>query len=236
MKTITRIIVGLSLLPMNIYAAGMQDDPLLTMVKIDKLEVQDADSGEHHPVVLDGYAWIGKDLNKLYLKTEVEQVAGETEEAELQLLYSRALYPFWDVQLGWRHDAQPSPDRDWLAIAVQGLAPYLFEVDASLFIGESGRLAARLDAEYEYMFTQRWVLTPEVEINAYSKDDPDRGLGSGISDMFAGLRLRYEIRREFAPYVGVNWNRQFGETADITRAAGEDSSDTRLVLGIRAWF
>lgn len=112
----------------------------------------------------------------------------------------------------------------------------MFEVDAVMFIGESGQVAARLDAEYEYMFTQRLVLSPEIEINAYSKNDAGRGIGSGIADLSAGLRLRYEIRREFAPYLGINWNRQFGNTADMTRATGEDSSDTQLVVGIRAWF
>jgi len=220
----------------NSLAAGMEDDPLLAMMKIEKLEMQDADGDEHKPLVLDASAWIGKDLHKLYIKTEVERVAGDTEEAELQLLYSRALYPFWDVQIGWRRDFDPQPERDWLVLGLQGLAPYMFEVDAVLFVGESGRVGARLDAEYEYMFTQRWVLTPEIEINAYSKNDADRGIGSGIADLSAGLRLRYEIRREFAPYLGINWNRQFGNTADITRTAGEDSSDTQLVVGIRAWF
>jgi copper resistance protein B len=220
----------------NGLAAGMEDDPLLTMVKIEKLEILDADSGEHRPALLDGYAWIGKDLHKLYIKTEVERVAGDNEEAEVQLLYSRALYPFWDLQLGWRRDFEPRPERNWLAIGMQGLAPYMFEVDAVLYLGESGRLAARLDAEYEYMFTQRWVLTPEVEINAYSKDDPQRGVGSGVADISAGLRLRYEIYREFAPYLGVNWSRTLGDTADLARAEGEKISDTRMVVGIRAWF
>lgn len=218
------------------FASGMEDDPLLTMVKIDKLEVQDADSGEHRPLVLDASAWVGKDLNKLYLKTEVDRVAGKNEEAELQVLYDRALYPFWDVQLGWRRDFDPQPERDWFVVGLQGLAPYMFEVDAVLFVGESGRTAARLDAEYEYLFTQRWVLTPEIEINAYGKDDLQRGLGSGIADMSAGLRLRYEIRREFAPYIGVNWNRKFGKTADLASAEGEDDSDAQLVVGLRAWF
>ena len=230
------ILIASLLLSINAFAAGMEDDPLLTMVKIEKFEVQDADSGEHRPGILDGYVWIGKDLHKLYIKTEVERVAGDNEEAEVQLLYSRALYPFWDLQLGWRRDFDPRPDRDWLAIGMQGIAPYMFEVDAAFYVGESGRLAARLDAEYEYMFTQRWVLSPELEINAYSKDDFGRGIGSGIADMSAGLRLRYEIRREFAPYVGINWHKVFGDTADLAEAEGEETSDTQLVMGIRAWF
>ncbi|MEE4251106.1 MAG: copper resistance protein B [Alcanivoracaceae bacterium] len=228
-------ILSLSLVS-NSLVAGMEDDPLLTMVKIEKLELQDAGNDEHKPVILDGSIWVGKDLHKVYIKTEVERVNGENEEAEIQLLYSRALYPFWDVQIGWRRDFEPKPDQNWLALGLQGLAPYMFEVDAVMFIGESGQVAARLDAEYEYMFTQRLVLSPEIEINAYSKNDAGRGIGSGIADLSAGLRLRYEIRREFAPYLGINWNRQFGNTADMTRATGEDSSDTQLVVGIRAWF
>jgi len=214
--------------------AGGKDDPLLSMLNIQKLEVQDADS--NNPTVLEGNAWIGKDLNKLWLKTDIERVAGVTEEAELQLLYSKALYPFWDVQLGWRRDFKPQPKRDWLVIGLQGLAPYLFEIDAALFIGESGRMAARLDAEYEYLFTQRWIMTPEIEMNVYSKDDSALGIGSGFANITAGLRLRYEIRREFAPYIGINWDKQFAGTADFSRASGEDVSDTRLVMGLRAWF
>lgn len=236
MKIIFLTLVMLLIVSVRAQAAGMEDDPLLAMVKIEKLEVQDADSGEHRPATLDASAWIGKDLHKLYFKTEVERVAGDNEEAEVQLLYSRALYPFWDLQLGWRRDIDPRPDRNWLAIGMQGLAPYMFEVDAVLYLGESGRVAARLDAEYEYMFTQRWVLSPELEINAYSKDDFERGIGSGIADMSAGLRLRYEIRREFAPYLGLNWSKAFGDTADLARAEGEKVSDTQLVAGIRAWF
>jgi copper resistance protein B len=186
--------------------------------------------------VLDADAWIGYDLNKLWFKTEVERVDGETEEAELQMLYSRALAPFWDLQLGWRRDIRPEPHRDYLAIGFKGLAPYLFETDASLFLGEAGQFGARLDAEYEYLFTQRLILSPEIEVNLYSRDDEEVGIGAGLSNMSLGLRLRYEIRREFAPYIGVNWTRQFGQTAVYARAEGSDPSDFQWVAGIRAWF
>jgi len=218
----------------GIALAGGADDPLLYKVMIDKLEVRDTDEG--NALILDADAWVGKDLNKLWFKTEVERLDGSTEEAEVQLLYSRAISPYWDLQAGWRHDSRPTPNRDWLALGFKGLAPYLFEVDASLFIGESGRTAARLDVEYEYMFTQKWVLSPEIEMNFHSEDDSDVGTGSGLSDMQLGLRLRYEIRREFAPYVGVNWARKFGDTADFARDEGESTHDTQLVAGIRVWF
>lgn len=214
--------------------AGGADDPLLYKVMIDKLEVRNTDGP--NPLVLDADAWIGKDLNKFWFKTEVERVDGKTEEAEVQFLYSRAVAPFWDFQAGWRRDIKPDPDRDYLALGFKGLAPYLFEVDAGVFIGESGQIGARLDAEYEYMFTQKLVLSPEIELNAYSKNDEAVGIGSGLSDMALGLRLRYEVRREFAPYIGVNWTKKFGQTADFARADGEDTSDVQIVAGIRAWF
>ena len=236
MKKMFSIMLFISMLPLSVFASGMNDDPLLTMVKIDKLEVQDADRGEDKPLVLDASAWIGYDLDKLYLKTEVDRVGSENEDAEAMFLYSHAVYPFWDVQVGWRHDLDPQPERDWLVIGMQGLAPYMFEINSYLFIGENSRLAARLVAEYEYMFTQRWVLMPEIEINAYSKDDRKRGIGSGLSDMTAGLRLAYHVRREFAPYIGVNANTLFADTADMVKAAGGERSDTQLVLGVRVWF
>ena len=192
--------------------AGGKDDPLTYKVMIDKLELRATDGPD--PWVLDADAWVGYDLNKFWFKTEVEYVDGDTEEAEVQFLYSRAIAPFWDFQAGWRRDIRPEPERDFLALGFKGLAPYLFEVDAGFFFGESGQVGARLDAEYEYMITQKWVLSPELEMNLYSEDDEEVGIGSGLSDMELGLRLRYEIRREFAPYIGINWSKSFGQTAD----------------------
>ncbi|MCU7882664.1 MAG: copper resistance protein B [Candidatus Thiodiazotropha sp. (ex Lucinoma annulata)] len=214
--------------------AGGADDPLIYKVMVDKLEIRN--TGGNDPLVLDADAWVGYDLNKFWFKTEVERVDGETEEAEVQFLYSRAVAPFWDVQAGWRRDIKPEPDRDFLALGVKGLAPYLFEVDTGVFIGESGQIGARIDAEYEYMLTQKLILSPEIEMNLYSKDDEEVGIGSGLSDMELGLRLRYEVLREFAPYIGVNWTKIFGQTADFASDEGEDTSDVQIVLGIRAWF
>ncbi len=214
--------------------AVMEDDPILFKFMIDQLEYRDGDAG--NPWVWEADAWIGRDLNKLWIKTEGEYVDSETEEAEGQFLYSRAILPYWDVQAGWRREFRPRPNRDWFALSLQGLAPYFFEVDASLFVGEEGRTAVRLQGEYELMFTQRLVLSPEIEINLFGKDDPGRGVGSGLSDLELGLRLRYEVRREFAPYVGVNWEKVFGETADFARDEGEPTSDTQFVIGFRAWF
>jgi copper resistance protein B len=234
MKKNLSVIIAM-LLSAGVQAAGMgADDPLLYKVMIDQLEVREADGD--NPAVWEVDAWVGRDLNKLWFKTEGEYVSGETEEAEVQLLYSRAIASFWDFQAGWRHDIKPEPERDWLALSFKGLSPYLFEVDASLFVGESGQAGARLQAEYEYMFSQKLILSPEIEVNLHSKNDEEVGTGAGLSDMEMGLRLRYEIRREFAPYIGINWWRKYGNTADFAEAEGGERSDVQFVAGIRAWF
>ena len=227
------LIICISLVSMASHSMG-RDDPLLTKVMVGQFELRNTEGSD--PIVLEAQGWVGKDLNKLWVKVDVEKVSGKTDEAELQFLYSKAIAPYWDVQVGWRHDKMPTPNRDWFAVGFQGLAPYFFEIDAAAFIGNNGQTALRLEAEYEIMLTQKLILTPEVEINAYSKDDEATGVGSGLSDIELGLRLRYEIRREFAPYIGVNWNKTYGDTANFSRDEGEDVSDTQFVVGIRAWF
>jgi len=214
--------------------ASAEDDPLLLMGILDQLEMRDP-SGDN-TLSWDGQGWIGKDLQKLWIKAEGERTGGNTNEVELQLLYSKAIARYWEFQVGVRHDFEPSPSRSWAAIGVQGLAPYFFETDAALFIGDSGRTALRLESEYELLLTQRLILTPDIEVNFYGQDDAVVGVGSGLSDLEVGLRLRYEIRREFALYIGVNWSKLFGNTADFARIAGEKSSETQLVIGLRAWF
>ena len=214
--------------------AATEDDPVLAKVMINQLEVRSTDGPD--PRVLEAQAWVGRDVNKLWLKADVEYVDGHTEEAEIQTLYSRAIAPYWDLQVGWRHDSRPTPSRAWLAFGVEGLAPYWFEIDAAAFIGESGQVGARLEAEYEVMFSQRWVLSPELKVNLHAKNDEATGTGSGLSDTELGLRLRYEVRREFAPYIGVNWVKKYGNTADFARDEGEDTDDLQFVAGIRAWF
>jgi len=214
--------------------AAAVDDPLLLMGILDQFELRD--TGGDNTLSWSGQGWIGKDLRKFWLKTEGERAAGDTNEAELQFLYSKAIARYWDLQFGVRNDFQPSPSRSWAVIGVQGLAPYFFETDVAFFIGESGRTALRFESEYELLLTQRLILTPEIEVNFYGQDDVDVGIGSGLSDLEFGLRLRYEIRREIAPYIGVNWSKLFGDTKDFAAIAGESSSDTQLVIGIRLWF
>ena len=211
----------------------MEDDPILTMFKVGGLEILDAEGS--NPVTWEAEAWIGKDINKLWFKTEGERVNGETEEFELQALYSRAIDPYWDLQVGLRKDFKPKI-RNWAVAGFKGVAPYYFETDAAVFVGESGRTALRLKSEYELMLSQKLVLSPEIELNLYGKDDPELGIGSGLSNGSLGLRLRYEINRQFAPYIGVKYSSKFGKTADFARDEGEDVSDTKLLLGISAWF
>lgn len=215
--------------------AAMEDDPVLTMFKADQLEARDSDD-EGTLTAWEGHLWIGKDLNKIWLKTEGERSSEGTESAEFQLLYSRAIDANWDLQLGLRHDADPDPERNWAVIGFNGVSPYWFEIDSALFIEEDGQVNLRFEAEYEFMLTQKWVLSPEVEVNWFSEDDDELGIGSGLAEIEAGLRLRYEISREFAPYVGINYERLLGDTEDFAEAAGEDSSETQLLAGIRFWF
>lgn len=170
------------------------------------------------------------------LKAEGEAANGKTQEARTELLWSHAVHPYWDAQLGVRHDSGIGPERTWAAVGVQGLAPYWFDVDAAFYIGESGRTALRLAGEYELLLTQRLVLQPRAELNAYGKQDSARDIGSGISEAVAGLRLRYEITRQFAPYAGVEWTAKLGNARDLARAAGEPLRETRWVAGVRAWF
>jgi copper resistance protein B len=207
---------------------------VLSMLKFEQLEARDTDDGT--VAAWEGHFWIGKDLNKLWIKTEGERSSDGTESAEIQLLYSRAIDANWDLQVGLRHDADPDPERNWAVIGFYGVSPYWFEIDSALFIEEDGQANLRFEAEYEFMLTQKWVLAPTVEVNWFSKDDDDLEIGSGLADIEAGLRLRYEITRQFAPYVGIHYERLLGDTEDIADEAGEDTSETQLVAGLRFWF
>lgn len=181
--------------------------------------------------------WYGTTFNRLTLKAEGETTDSRLEESQTDLLWTRAIGAYFDSQLGVRFDQyDEGRDRQWLALGIQGLAPYWFELDITAYLGESGRTALSAEAEYELLLTQRLVLQPRAEVNLYGKDDPANGLGSGFSDAALGLRLRYEFSRQFAPYIGIEWTRKFGDTADFAQAAGESDEDTRLVAGLRFWF
>tara|TARA_R110001599_G_scaffold143302_1_gene324202 strand:- start:1122 stop:2180 length:1059 start_codon:yes stop_codon:yes gene_type:complete len=189
----------------------------------------------------DGYLWdvqgyYGGDLNKFWFKSEGEDSFGEpVESAEVQALYSRAIAPFFDLQAGVRQDLT-GPDRTHAVIGLQGLMPYMFEVDAAAFLSSKGDLTARIEAEYDQRITQRLILQPRAEANLSAQDIPELGIGSGIDYLELGLRLRYEIMREFAPYVGIEQEWKLGASRDYARAAGEDASVTNYVVGVRFWF
>jgi copper resistance protein B len=211
----------------------MEDDAALGMIRVDELEAFRSD-GENG-VAWDVDAWYGTDYDKLWLKTKGDRLANETH-ARAELLWDRIVTQAWSVQAGVRHDVLEGPSRTWAALGLQGIAPHFFDIEATFYVRESGRTAARFSVERDMLITQRLMLQPQLEFNAYGKDDRENDIGSGISDLALGLRLRYEIIREIAPYVGVQWQRKLGDTADLTRAAGNDDSDVFIVAGVRAWF
>lgn len=200
----------------------------------DQLEWQDADEGS--ALAWDIFGWYGGDIDRLAFRSEGERTDGHTEEAELQLLWSHAVGPWWETVAGVRQDFKPGSPQTWAAFGVQGMPLFGLETEVTAFLGEGGQSALRLEAEYDILLTQRWVLQPTAELNLHGRNDEARGVGSGLSDAGFGVRLRYEINRQFAPYIGVTWNRAYGNTADLLRDEDEDASDTRLVAGIRFWF
>ena len=185
----------------------------------------------------DGEGWFGGDINRFVVKTEGEgAVRGGVESAEVQALYSRAIDPWFNLQAGIRQDFKPGPARTYATIGFEGIAPYWFEVEGALFLSDKGDLLGRLEGYYDQRITQHLILQPRVEFNFAAQDVPANGIGSGLSDAELGLRLRYEIKREFAPYIGVSWERKIGDSARFARAAGDRVQATSLVLGIRTWF
>ena len=185
----------------------------------------------------DAEAWYGGDIDRLTVKSEGEGVFREgIENVETQLLYSRAVGPYFNAQAGIRQDFGPGPDRTYATIGFEGLAPYWFEVEGAWFLSNKGDLLARLEGHYDQRITQKLILQPMAEINFAVQDVPETGTGSGLSDVELGLRLRYEIVKEFAPYVGVEWARKVGDTARFARAAGEDADSVSLVMGVKGWF
>lgn len=211
-------------------AHAMHDDAVYAYLLFDHLEA----GGGAQAWNLQG--WLGTDLHRAWLRSEGERREGRFDHAAVELLYGRPVSPWWDLLAGVRHDMGEGGTRDFLAVGVQGLAPYKVEVAATAYLGASGRSAARVELEYEARLTRRLVLQPSLEANLYGRDDPQRGLGAGLSTLESGLRLRYEFTPRFAPYVGVVREHAFGGTADARRAAGDGAVDTRLVAGLRTWF
>lgn len=213
---------------------AVHDDAVHSFWLVDRLEAWNADGGTG--IGWEGVAWIGTDLDRLWLRTEGERVGGSTESAQLEVLYGRAISRWWDMVAGVRQDFGETPSQTFAAIGVMGLAPYMFEVEATAYVGTSGQTAATVEVEYETLFTNRLILQWLAEAELHGKDDPRRGIGSGLGKVEAGLRLRYEFTRRFAPYIGIARERVFGNTADLRRTAGGDIDDTRVVIGLRTWF
>lgn len=185
----------------------------------------------------DGEGWFGGDINRLTIKTEGSGAFREgVDSAEVQALYSRAVGPYFNLQAGVRHDFQPTPNRTYATIGFEGLAPYMFDVEGAAFLSNKGDLLGRLEGYYDQRITQRLILQPRVELNLSAQDVPENRLGAGLTDAELGLRLRYEIAREFAPYIGISYEAKTGRTADFARADGKDATSTSFVAGVRFWF
>ena len=222
-------------LPPKDWPEPVMDRPVIPFLLIDRLEYRWQSSDDLR--VWDVQGWVGGDYHKLWVKSEGEVVpGGRTEEASLEALYARPISPFWYLQLGVQEEFRPSPSRTALAVGVQGLAPYWFEVEATAYLNEEGTLTTRIEAEYDILLTQRLILQPRFETGFATSGERERGIGRGFDAVELGIRLRYEITRHFAPYVGISWSRKLGETADFARHQDEDVSETALVAGVRMWF
>lgn len=210
------------------------DNDLHSFLLLDRLESW-RDSGATG-MAWEAKGWLGTDLSRLWLRSEGEHFAGETAHADVELLYGRSVSTWWDVVGGVRQDFAPGADRTFAAIGVQGLAPQRFDVAMTAYFGEGNQGALRFKTERELLLTNRLIAQPMLELTLYAKDDASRGVGAGFSTLEAGLRIRYEITRQFAPYAGVSHARAFGETADLRRTAADAVRETRFVAGVRLWF
>lgn len=206
-----------------------------SMLLIDRMEARPGSGADGYAWEAEG--WSGGDINRIAFSTEGEGVSGGVlDHAEVQIGWSHALDPWFTLRAGVRQDFGPGPQRTHGVVAVEGLAPYLFHVGGQLFLSHKGEVSARAEVSYDQRITQRLIAQPAAELNIAAQDVPETRMGSGLASVEMGLRLRYEIIREFAPYMGVHWERRLGETARLARADGESASSLRFVTGIRVWF
>ena len=212
----------------------MMDNAIHSYALLNRLETWNDTPGRG--VAWEGRGWIGTDLNRVWVRTEGERISSRTESANAEVLYGHSVSPWWDVVAGVRHDFEPGNGQTFAAIGVQGLAPQKFEVEATAYVGQRGQIAMRFETEYELLLTNRLILQPSFEANIYGKDDEARETGKGLSSTELALRLRYEVKREFAPYVGVSWSQLYGNTADMAAREGEKDNEVRFLLGARMWF
>lgn len=212
----------------------MADVEYFNALLVDRLE--SLSTGSTTFMTYDLQYWWGQTFDRALIRAEGDVDDGAFQNARTELLWAHAADPNWDTHLGIRYDKGFGPDRGWLAVGVQGIAPYWVYVEATAYVGEQGRTAFRLETEYDVLLTQRLVLQPRMEANFYGKKDPARALGHGLSDLAAGLRLRYEVWRELAPYIGIEWAGRFGDTADYLRNAGSRTDEIRAIAGIQFWY
>ena len=212
------------------------DNQIFSHVLLDQFEGRT--NGPDNELRWDGEAWIGTDMNKLWLKSEGFSDNTAVSDGDHEALYDRPIphMRYFDAQAGVRADLDSGPKRAWAAVGIEGLAPYFFQFAPTFYIRDGGNVAGRLTGSYDLLLTQRWIVQPEAEFNFYNKDDPARQIGSGLSDLDTGLRLRYEISRKFGPYVGFAYNEKHGNTASYARKARETTSDPRFVFGLRLWY
>jgi copper resistance protein B len=212
----------------------VHDNGIHSLVLVDRLEAVDTDAGTG--LEWKGQAWIGTDTDRLWLRSEGRRDDGRTRSAEIEAMYGRPVSRWWDLLAGVRHDFKPGASQDFLAIGVTGTAPYKFEVQATAYLGGGGRSAARVEVGYETLLTNRLVLQPMLEAEFSGKADTRRGIGTGLATVETGLRLRYEIIRRFAPYVGISYERAYGGTAALRTQQGRETTRTHVVAGVRLWF
>lgn len=215
----------------------LHHEPLISSFKADEFEYRVGDVDDRFHWEAEG--WVGGDDHKFWYKARGEQFTtgrDGLEQAELQALYSRRISTFYDAQVGIRYDFAPDPERTFAVFALKGLAPYFFDTDLSGFVSNEGELSLRAEARYDLLLTQRWIVQPKFEVNLSSDDAPARAIGSGFNTLELELRLRYEITRKFAPYVGLSWERRFGETAALVRRDGGDPDVFSLNAGVRFWY
>lgn len=213
---------------------SVHDKAIHVFVLVDQLEW--LPRGGENGLNLDSKGWVGGDLNRFWYRLESDIENRRIGELRADLLYGLSIGRWWDLVGGIRQDVRPGPAQTWAAIGIQGLAPYWFEVEATAYFDKSGRTHFRFETEYELLLTNRLVLQPLVELELYGQAIPERGIGAGLSRGEYGLRLRYEIRREIAPYVGVTWDKKYGATANFARTVGESPGAARLAIGLRTWF
>jgi len=213
-------------------AGKAERDPTLFYLLFDQLEFS---SQSQNPLSWDSTAWVGRDNHKIYFKSEGESVSGEID-SENQLLYSHPVFPFWDVQAGVTFDqSTESKNQNWATVGMQGLAPYFLETSLYLLLNNDNA-GIRFDGEFDFLFTQRLILTPQIKVNYYTQDQPEYGIGSGLSSSELAVRLRYEINRKITPYFGVKWQKSYGSTADLLKQTNTKSSEVSAVAGLRFWF